>query len=221
MAEPDQKRVQRFFAALLIGAILGAGVGVYIRYFGLNPEAMSAKGTSETAPSGSSDDEDSSIEDSVAWDYARAYQEGNWERVLDLTPWAQERLALVRQSEGPEAEAREHDNLLAGFGTRSIVENQLQDSGIEDQYVFTPGAMLRFDSVDEGREDLEAPVARRTWLVVTYPAREKAPLDSESIPIRSVRVGINVSHEGQILKANVVGNLDIDWASIRYDWPDE
>lgn len=155
----------------------------------------------------------------MAWQYARAYQEGRWGRVLELTLWARERLALVAAREGPEALARERDTLMAAFGTRTLIENQLRDTGVEDQYVFTPGARLAFESVDDGRDDLARPVARRTWFTVTYPGREQALLDSENVPIHSLRAGVNVSHDGYVLKANVVGNLDIDWTSIRYDWP--
>ncbi|MBX3177855.1 MAG: hypothetical protein KF886_10875 [Candidatus Hydrogenedentes bacterium] len=203
--------------ALAVGALLGAIVGFAYRmsqseFPAGSPAAASGNvsGPAERAPG---------IEDSVAWRYARAYQEGDWERVLELTPWARERLDLVLETEGPEAAEAARDELLASFGARSVLENQLRDDGVEDQYVFAPGATLGYVSEDEGREGLELPVARRTWLRVDYPAREKALLDQENIPIRSVRVGVNVSHDGQVLKANVVGNLDIDWESVRYDWP--
>jgi len=159
------------------------------------------------------------LEESVAWDYVRACQEGNWERVLALTPWAQERLQYVRESDGEEAVARERDVMIASLGTRTLDENYLKDTGVEDQYVFTPGARITFDAVDEGRDDLEKAVARRTWFMVVFPSREKALLDGDSIPIRSLRAGVNVSHDGFVLKANIIGNVEIDWASVRYDWP--
>jgi hypothetical protein len=53
---------------------------------------------------------------------------------------------------------------------------------------------------------------------VTYPSRRGALRDGKGIPIRSITVGVNVSTEGLALKANVIGNLDIDWESISYDW---
>jgi len=213
VAEANQNRFRRFLIALAIGGIVGAIVGTFIkqggvglRYSGTSPEAVEEK-------------REGTIEQSIAWQYATAYQEGNWDRVLALTLWAQERLQLVAEEEGEDAAAKERDVLRAAFGTRTLVENYLRDTGVEDQYVFAPGSRIGFDSVDEGREDLELPAATRTWLKVTYPAREKALLDRESVPIHSLRVGINVSHDGYVLKANIVGNLDIDWTSIKYDWP--
>lgn len=90
---------------------------------------------------------------------------------------------------------------------------------MEDPYVFSPGAKIDYDTIDAGRDDLDGKVARRTWLVVTYPSKDKALLDSDGVPIHSLRVGINVSTDGYVLKGNVIGNLDIDWESIMYDWP--
>lgn len=194
--------------------MLGAVVGLYVKARIRSANAINSGPATETGGS-----PDSPMEDSAAWHYARAYQEGDWNTVLRMTLWAQERLQLIRSSGTAEDVSKEEDALLASFGTRTMVENRLLDTGVDDQYIFTPTAALVFDTVDEGRQDLEMPVARRTWMTVTYPARERALLDSESLPIRSVRVGVNVSHDGYVLKANIIGNLDIDWTSIRYDWP--
>lgn len=160
-----------------------------------------------------------SIEGSVAWQYAMAYRDGDWERVLALTLWIRDRLDFVQQTEGAASIAVEKDRLIADLGTRTVADNRLTDEGVEDQYVFSPGAEIEYESVDAGREGLDAPAARRTWLRVTYPLREKALLDGDGLPVRSLRVGINVSHDGFVLKGNVIGNLDIDWESIMYDWP--
>lgn len=219
MTQTNQSRPRRFLLAMAVGALLGAIIGFAYKKSqsgeaAVPPEPAAGEAASDGAQA-------AGIEDSVAWRYARAYQEGDWEQVLALTPWARERLDLVLETEGPEAAQATRDELLASFGARSMLENQLRDDGVEDQYVFAPGAALTYVSEDEGQDGLEQPVARRTWLEVTYPAREKALLDQENLPIRSLRVGVNVSHDGQVLKANLVGNLDIDWASVRYDWPRE
>lgn len=119
----------------------------------------------------------------------------------------------------PEDVAQERERLIAQVSTRRITDNQLRDGGAEDQYFFTPGAQLDFILDDNGRDDLAAEVARRTWFNVIFPNREKALLDREGIPIHSIYVGVNVSLNGYVLKAGVIGNLDIDWDSIKYDWP--
>lgn len=196
---------------------MGAVVGLVFRARLMSPSGVSRLSGAATVDPGGVNA--ASIEESIAWQYARAYQEGDWAKVTALTLWAQERLQLIQESGSPADVEREKDALMASFGTRTIADNRLLDTGVDDQYVFTPGAALTFERVDEGRDDLEKPVARRTWLTATYPAREKALLDRENVPIHSVRVGINVSHDGFVLKANVVGNLDIDWTSISYGWP--
>jgi len=160
-----------------------------------------------------------SIEGGAAWQYAVACRDGDWERVLSSTLWIRDRLDFVQQANGSAAIAAEKDRLIADLGARTMADNRLTEEGVEDQYVFSPGAEIEYESVDAGREGLDAPAARRTWLRVTYPLREKSLLDGDGLPIRSLRVGINVSHDGYVLKGNVIGNLDIDWESIMYDWP--
>jgi len=196
--------------------MLGAIAGTAIK---LQMSAASSGGPSGETMGEGDGDPSGTVERSVAWQYAEAYQEGDWGKVHSLTPWVQERLDYVQETEGPEAVATERDALMATIGTRTLDENYLRETGVDDQYVFTPSARITFDSFDEGRDDLEAPVARRTWFKVVYSVREKAMLDRDSIPIRSLRVGVNVSRDGLVLKANIIGNLDIDWNSIKYDWP--
>jgi hypothetical protein len=98
--------------------------------------------------------------------------------------------------------------------------NQLRFEGIEDQYVFSPAATLEIAGTDGGRSDLERPAAYRIWILVTYPERRWALLDPDRLAIRSLRVGVNVTHDGFVLKANVIGNLDVQWDSLNYAWPD-
>lgn len=203
---------------MIIGGLAGAVVSVIIKAQLPRQEAPGPDAASvEDAPPDQAAPE--VVRESVAWQYARAYQEGNWTRVVALTLWMQDRLSFVATSEGQEKVPAARDALIAQVSTRGIADNYLRDTGVEDQYVFTPGSRLVYMTVDEGRDDLAAAVASRTWFKVTFPARSKALLDREGIPIRSVRVGVNVSAGGLVLKAGVVGNLDIDWDSIAYDWP--
>lgn len=220
MAELRKNRQQRFLIALLVGALIGLIVGVAIK------RALPLGGLSG-GPSPTDWAEDSLeesvvpevVRDGVAWQYAEAYQGGNWPRVIELTLWMEDRLAFVARSEGTEAVAMEREQLVAQVSDRRIADNHLRDVGVDDQYIFVPGARIEYVRDDAGHDDLAAEVARRTWFRVTYPAREKALLDKEGLPIHSVLVGVNVSISGRVLKAEVVGNLDIDWDSITYDWP--
>lgn len=221
MVKSANSRAKRFGIALIVGAGVGAMVGGLIR------DQLNSAPDRQKEPSGTAEDstfegaagEAVSIEKSSAWRYAVACRDGNWTEVLALTEWVQARLAFVEQSEGADGLAAEQERLIRELGTRTLEDNRLSDEGVEDQYVFSPGATIEYDSVDNGRDDLDVATARRIWLKVSYPTREKALLDREGVPIRSVIVGINVSPDGHVLKANVFGNLDIDWSSIKYDWP--
>lgn len=216
MAKTAYSPAKRFTTALIIGAVLGAVVGVVVR--GARAPGSADAGSPET-PGSTEVKAPDSIEDSVAWRYATACREGDWAEVVDLTYWMKDRLQFVLETDGAGAVPAEKDRLMDDLGRRTVEDNRLLDEGVEDPYVFSPGSELAYDAVDTGRDDLDGPVARRTWLKVTYPAREKALLDKDGLPIRSLRVGINVSTSGHVLKGNVIGNLDIDWESIMYDWP--
>lgn len=151
--------------------------------------------------------------------YAKAMQQGDWHQVVAKTLWMQDRLERVRMQRGNDTAVEEALTVIeAELSQRSITENQVTAEGVEDKYVFAPGAEIEWQSADEGRQDLEAPALRRDWIRVTYPSRERALRDQENIPLRSLLVGVNYTAEGQVLKANVVGNLDIDDVSFDYDW---
>lgn len=152
--------------------------------------------------------------------YARAVRDGNWDWVIDHTLWMQERLARVRrQSSSADALDEARMALAADLSNRDVAGNQLRMEGVPDQYVFVPGCTLAQVGVDEGAAGLAAPVAQRTWIQVTYPQRNRALRDSKNIALQSVTVGVNASADGYILKANVLGNLEIDESSLKY-WPD-
>ena len=215
VANSQKKGLPHFLIAVLIGGMAGAVVGVTVKFL-ISPRASSHDSVLGSSTEGAVAQ---AVQDSAVWKYARACQEGQWAYVVDSTLWMQERLEFVARSGGPESVDEERKLLIEQVSTRSIADNHLAKVGVEDQYVFTPGAVLEFVADDEGRDDLVAPVARRTWLNVTYPLREKALLDRQGFPIRSLYVGVNVSEQGHVLKAGVVGNLDVDWDSINYDWP--
>ena len=155
----------------------------------------------------------------AAMQYAMAVQQGQADTAVRLTLWMQDRLEHVRLTSSDEAEVQAALKELKQTLTQRLVEgNQLRPEGIEDQYVFRPGAVINPVETDEGRTTLERQVARRVWFEVEYPRERMALLDRKGHPIRSVRVGVNVSEDGHILKAGVIGNLDIEYGSISYDW---
>ena len=95
------------------------------------------------------------------------------------------------------------------LSVRTVEGNHIGPEGIEDSYVFAPGARLEVVDVDGGRQDLERPVKQRTWIRVSYPDPLRAPCDGKGGPVEALVAGVNVDDEGLVLKASVIGNLDI------------
>jgi hypothetical protein len=161
----------------------------------------------------------SGVIENEAWHYAQAVQQGDWDGVMRRVPWMLERLSHAELNEGgAAARAAAQRELVALMEDRSpsSVENQLLAEGVEDWFVFSPHAVLAAEFVDAGRHDLESPAASRTWIRVIYESPATALRDGFNLPIRSLLAGVNVSESGAILKANVIGNLDIDEESVRY-----
>ena len=157
----------------------------------------------------------------VALRYATAVQQGNCHEIMRQTLWMNERLERVRLESGEEAVEEVRAQLCERIQNRSVESNVLRREGVEDQYVFAPGAKLEIVQLDDGAPDLERPVKERTWIRVTYPYRERALRDMDGAPIRALTVGVNVSRDGYVLKAGVIGNLEIDRTTLSYNWDGE
>jgi hypothetical protein len=155
----------------------------------------------------------------VALEYVAAYQQGRTDDIVRLTCWMQDRLGRLRSDlANPGDLARAMGALEARSRERTEDGNQLRDEGVEDQYVLAAGAVVKPIGVDQGRDDLERPARDRTWVRITYGHRPAALRDQDGLPIRSLVAGINVSEDGLVLKAGVIGNLDIDWDSLQTQW---
>ncbi len=206
----------RWFAAAGTGALAGLALWWWIVSLGnVDGPHTSSKGPGVALAGGTAD-----RADGIAIGYARAFQQSAWDDIIEWTWWMQERLERVQlESSDPAALARARVQLRARLRKRVVEGNQLRPEGIEDQYIFAPGALLEVVSVDAGRQDLVKPVRQRTWIGVTYPTRSCAPRDEAGNPLRTITVGVNVSTDGFVLKANVIGNLDICQGSTGYIWP--
>ena len=163
--------------------------------------------------------------EAAALRYARALQDGFCEEVIRSTGWMADRMHRVAiESAGQEAVDSEWDALCAKVMARPVEGNLLVPEGIEDQYVFAPGVALEVVDVDSGRDDLNRPVAARVWIRATYPRRQTAPLaradgDVRMLAVRAMTVGVNLSRDDHlVVKAGVIGNLDIDLSSLSFDW---
>ncbi len=187
---------------------LGTMTGLALWWYVWVPKTHEARNTGDSTVREEQHQPESNTNRAIA--YARAFQVGAWDEIIDTTWWMQERLARVRlESANPQAIVQARQKLRTRLRTKAIESNQLRPEGIEDQYIFVPTADIRIVSYDQGHADLAKPVGRRTWIRVHYPNRHTALRDEQGRPIRSIVVGVNLSTDGYILKANVLGNMDI------------
>lgn len=230
MGETDLKKRPNWLAPALVAILAGACyywlAGPFVRpqreqdvvlaagKSGGSPKSIeeNAGQAGEVRPSGP-------LADPVAMEYVAAYQQGRLDDIVRLTCWMQDRLGRLRSNSAPPNEmADAMEALQARSRERSDDGNQLREEGVEDQYVLAPGAVVEPVGMDSGRHDLERPAKDRTWMRITFLDRPAALRDQDGLPIRSLVAGINVSEGGLVLKANVIGNLDIDIDSIQTDW---
>ena len=216
---------------LLFVAVVVAGVGAGL-LFGwtrlIEPLATTdaASGTGEGGEAVRPLDEDPDVV--AALRYARALQDGFCDEIIRSTAWMDDRMHRVAiESAGEDVVETAWDALCAKALDRAVEGNLLVPEGIEDQYVFAPGAELNVAGVDAGRDDLDRPVAKRVWIRVTFARQQTAPLaraeeGGEMMAVRALTVGVNLSKDGGlVVKAGVVGNLDIDMDSLSFDWSSE
>ena len=218
MAEWYRKSATRWTLTAALGVFAGLGF-----WWWTLPPSGPVAGAAQTK-SDASGRGTAPAEGSVAWNpaavrYAAAFQQDAWDDIVTMTCWMQQRLVRVQIETGSTAARDEaRARLRERISDRRVEGNLLRPEGVEDQYVFVSGATVEPIGFDPGRTGLEQPTKDRTWMRVTYPSRRGALRDDKGIPIRSITVGVDVSTEGLALKANVIGNLDIDWESISYDW---
>ena len=149
-----------------------------------------------------------------ALEYAEAVQAGRCNQIIDMTWWMQERLGTIQPGEMRKAK----ENLCEGIINRADEKNLVTPEGVEDQFIFVPGATIEVVGRDRGRMGLAKPTDKRIWMQVRFPVKSTALRDAAGNRIRALVVGINVSEDGSVLKADVLGNLEIDLESFSYDW---
>jgi len=180
---------------------------------------------SDAPPSASSDQTaDSEVsfrspEAEQAMAYARAVQNGDGEAAAAMVQWiVQRQQRLQLESHDPTVIAQEVNRLRQRAVARTLENNQLRVEGVRDAHVFAPGTRLAYIEEDEGPDDLDHPVAKRVWIRVTFPSPMRALLDMHGRPIRSLSAGVTISPDGFVVKAGILGNIQIDYASLSYDW---
>ena len=216
-----RRPMRRFLFASCVGIIAGLLVAALVQWILIEPSEDDPRQAGLTGRSarGVTPQAMEMPEIKAALDYAQAVQTNDVETILASIHWVRERLAYMDMVMGdPSAREEARARLGETLVDRAPEGNALAAEGVEDQYVFRPGAHIEVVAADEGREGLEQPVARRVWLRVTYPSPTAALRDNAGNPIHALNVGVNISREGGVLKSNVLGNLDIDFNSVSVAW---
>ncbi len=195
--------IRHWQRAALVAVVAGAAFWWWTRP---EPKAAPSRGPVITRPA-----------NPIAVEYARAFQNDAWDRIIQRTCWMQERLVHAQVEGGtPAARDTAMAQLRERLSDRRIEGNRLRPEGVEDQYVFTRDADIEPLGADEGGATLERATKDRTWFRVAYPSPATALRDEEGQPIHALTVGVSVSEDGLVLKAGVIGNLDIDPLTIDY-----
>jgi hypothetical protein len=149
--------------------------------------------------------------------YIEAVQEADCETVAAMTQWIRERLDYVGTTTGePSAVEHAKDKLCDELQERPVEGNLVGPEGIEDKYVFPPGAEVTVVGRDTGRRDLQSPVAYRAWMRVGYPVDRYAPRDEAGRPIRAMTVGLTIAPDGAVVKAGILGNVEVAYDSYEF-----
>jgi hypothetical protein len=157
-------------------------------------------------------------DDHPAWRYVHALEQGKWEAAVAMTGWMAERLERVRAQGGnEEAVAAARGELIQRLSARVGEDNRLGPEGIEDQYVFAPGTKVTAVGKDAGHAGLEPLPVERVWMRVVFTSKVEAPVDKQGRPVCAMTVGINLDSTGRVIKAGIIGNLDISQTSIVCD----
>lgn len=150
--------------------------------------------------------------------YIEAVRDCDCEELVARTAWMQERLTNLAAN-ATESELEEERRALCERACkRDDAGYRLVQEGVRDQYLFFPGITYQFVGKDGGRDDLAAPVATRAWVEVKFASPLRCLIDEAGRSISGLTVGINVSADGKVLKADVLGNAEIQYDSIRYSW---
>lgn len=158
------------------------------------------------------------LADHPAVRYAHAMLDNDCETVIGLTLWMGERLQHARIHGGDDGHREARDALCRRVFERRLEDAEWSTSGVEDRFVFQPGARVEILGLEEGRRDLERTAMEGVRFRVAYATPERALRDASGTPIQSLETVVWVSREGLVLKAGVIGDAEVDPGSFGYAW---
>lgn len=152
--------------------------------------------------------------------YIKAAIDCDCEGIISRTEWMQTRLGRLQDAGATPAELEaDRARLCEDFCGRDDEGGyEVRDEGVADPYLFVPGVEYEFIGQDEGRQDLEVPVSARVWVALRFPSPTRCLIDQNGRAISGVTVGLNMTAGGLVAKANVLGNAEINWDTVRYNW---
>lgn len=149
--------------------------------------------------------------------YATAVRDDDCATALPMVAWMTDRLDwTAKQGLAVDGVRAELCGRITGvMGGPATVRNE----GIDDAAVLVPSAQIEFVRVDGGLSDLGDLVSHRTWLRITYPDPHDAPRNRNGRPLKSLLAGVNIAQNGQVLKAAIIGNLELRPQAVWSEWP--
>jgi hypothetical protein len=197
-------------AAIAVGAVMGLGTW----YWMVGPSVSIAVPRADANPVHFSAP---ALTDHPALHYAEAVQAGDCATVVRLTWWMVEYLENARaRDDALDAVDRARQRLCDAIEAPGEGPQRLVAEGIEDVHLFVPGAEIEPLALEPGSNDLAKPAIECLRLRLSYPQGVAAPRDDEGRRIDSIVVGIHLSEDGYVLKAGIIGNVELDWSSIAY-----
>ncbi len=211
----------RFLSALIIGAVIGVFVGAFVKMFVTPirtiPEQMklsTQRKIEKVIPK--SQGPINLPENHPTLVYIRAYQNDDWEKVIQKTLWITERLKKVYEETKSEDKVEEVENsIIKDISNRDINSNYVKKNGVEDQYLFTKEATIIPVAWDRAGPFDDERVKEKVWFLIEYPKPSVALRDERQLPIKSLIVALSVDNEGRIVKSNIIGNAEILRESIK------
>lgn len=210
----------RFLSALILGAVLGIFMGIFVRMFVTPvkniPEQMklgSQKKLEKILPKveGNFD----FPEDHPTIVYIRAYQNDDWEKIVELTLWIRERLNKVYEETRSNEKVEEVKNsIVKEISNRDINLNYLKKNGVEDQYLFIRDAKVTPIAWDSKGNFEDERIKEKVWFLIEYSKPSLALRNEKQLPIKSLVVALSINNDGFIVKSSIIGNAEIIWDSI-------
>lgn len=215
--------LDKFLSALLLGAVLGLLIGSFIRMFytpiRLIPEQMKKEYEKKKQRSLPFEEENLILPpDHPIITYIRAYQNGNYEQIIQQTLWIQDRIQFLREIENKNDDEiqQEIKRIVEQLKEKDINENFLTPNGVDDKYLFSSDSTIKVIDIQKNNTEEEDPrIKEKYYLKIEYHKPSTALRNEKQIPIQSLIAVISITENGKVVKTNIKGNAQIIANSIK------